>query len=104
MTYPSTVRFFASKDPKRLNIKGEPDRVLDVWYRTTSDATPQHFGHTWDIRGWGEENEGKWTFNRSDVAIANQWWPAVYTHATLTDLLTHLESTFIEGVPANQPT
>lgn len=101
--YPSTARFVVSKDPARLNIKGEKDRILDIWYQSGPTAAPRHFGHTWDIRGWGPENEGKWTFNRSDVAIENEWWPAIYQHDTLAGLLYHLEATFVEGVPANVP-
>jgi len=103
MTYPSTARFAASKDPARLNIKGEQDRVLDIWYQASPTDAPRHFGHTWDIRGWDPKDEGKWTFNRSDVAIENEWWPAVYVHDTLAALLDHLEATFVEGVPANMP-
>lgn len=73
MTYPSTARFFVVKDPARLNILGKPDRVLDIWYRPNLNVPARHFAHTWDIRGWAPEDEGKWTFNRSDVAIENEW-------------------------------
>lgn len=103
MSYPSTARFFAAKDPERRNIEGDTDRVLDIWYRPTLNVPAKHFGHTWDIQGWTPELEGKWTFNRSDVAIANEWWPASYQHESLQALLDHLEETFVEGVPANQP-
>ncbi len=103
MTYPSTARFFVVRDPDRRDIEGKPSPILEVMYRATPDSEPREFAHVWTMHGWGEENEGKWTFNRSDVCIANEWWPALYKHASLIDLLTHLESTFVEGVPANQP-
>jgi hypothetical protein len=105
-TYPSTARFVASKDPARLNIRGEKDRILDIWYCPAPGAERRHFGHTWDIQDSHplmQDVNGKWTFNRSDVAIENKWWPAIYQHDTLAALLDHLEATFVEGVPANQP-
>lgn len=105
ISLPSTARFFAHKDPARLNIKGEPDRILDIWYRSEPNQPARHFGHTWDIRDSHplmKDVNGKWTFNRSDVAIENEWWPAVYRHDTLADLLNYLEETFVEGVSANQ--
>ena len=99
---PSTARFFAVRDPNRIGIDGKPSRILEIMYRTPGNE-PREFAHTWDIRGWASENEGKWTFNRSDVAIENEWWPAIYEHDTLAHLLNHLEETFVEGVPANRP-
>lgn len=98
-TYPSTARFSISRNPRR----GPTDRVLGVMYRATPDAPLAEFAHVWDIRGWDPKNEGRWTFNRSTVAIANQWWIAIPVHDTLADLLNHLEATFVEGVSANRP-
>lgn len=97
--YPSTARFFVVRDP----LRGPTDHVLEVMYRATPEAAPREFAHVWDIRDWAPKDEGKWTFNRSDVCIANEWWPSLYTHDTLAALLDHLEATFVEGVPANQP-
>ena len=101
--YPSTARFFCVRDPERRGIDGQPSRIVEVMFRATPDAEPREFAHVWEIRGWKPEDEGKWTFNRSTVCILNKWWPAVYVHDTLADLLNHLEDTFVEGVPANQP-
>lgn len=102
--YPeSTARFSAYRDPLRLSIDGKPSRISEIVYRSTPDGEPQEFAHCWQIRGWAAEDEGKWTINRSDVCIANKWWPAEYRHNTLQDLINHLEATFVEGVPANQP-
>jgi hypothetical protein len=101
--YPFTARFFAAKDPARLNIEGQPDRVFDIWYQRERGVAAAHFGHSWTIQDWAPEDEGKWTFNRSDVAIVNNWWPAIYQHDSLAALLEHLEQTFVEGVPANEP-
>lgn len=100
---PSTKRFFAIRDPDRRGIDGKPSRILEVMYRASPEDTPREFAHVWEIRGWAPEDEGKWTFNRSDVCLANDWWPVIYTHDTLQDLLNHLEETFVEGVPANRP-
>lgn len=99
--YPSTARFSISRDPNRCGIDGKPSRILEIMYQSTPESEPREFGHTWDIRGWEPENEGKWTFNRSIVAAENEWWPAIYTHNTLADLLNHLEETFTEGMPTN---
>lgn len=102
----TTAHFTASKDPTRLNIAGNPDRVLDVWYQNTPTEAPRHFGYCWDIQDshpFMARWNGKWTFNRGEVPIDNRWWPAIYHHETLSDLLAHLEATFVEGVPANQP-
>ncbi len=97
--YPSTARFFVIRDFERP----ADSPILEVMYRATPDAQPREFAHVWPVRGWRPADEGKWTFNRSDVCMANEWWPADYIHDTLADLLNHLEETFVEGVPANQP-
>lgn len=98
-----TARFYVVRDPNRLGIDAKPSRIMEVMYKATPESEPREFGHTWDIRGWGPEDEGKWTFNRGVVPIANEWWPPIYVHNTLQDLLNHLEETFVEGVPANIP-
>jgi len=93
----STKRFIVIHDPNRRGIDGKPSRICEIMYKG------REFGHTWEIKGWAPEDEGKWTFNRSTVAAENNWWIAIHTHNTLQDLLNHLEETFIEGVPANVP-
>lgn len=98
-TYPSTARFSISRNPRRDST----DRVLEVMYQATPDAQSAEFAHVWAIQGWDPKDEGKWTFNRSHVAIAHQWWIGIPVHDTLADLLNHLEATFVEGVPANRP-
>lgn len=98
-----TARFFVVRDPNRRGIDGRPSRICEVMFKSTPDSEPREFGHTWDIRGWGPEEEGKWTFNRGRVPIDQAWWPAIYVHNTLQDLLNHLEETFVEGVSANVP-
>lgn len=98
-----TARFFVLRDPNRRGIDGKPSRIFEVMYQPDPTKPAQEFAHIWQIRGWGPEDEGKWTFNRSDVCIANEWWPAIYKHETLQGMLDHLEQTFVEGVPANVP-
>lgn len=98
-----TKRFFVMRNPLRRGIDDKPSRIMEVYYQPEPGIAPREFGHVWDIRGWTPEDEGKWTFNRSTVCIENEWWPAIYTHNTLQDLLNHLEETFVEGVPANRP-
>lgn len=102
--FPRTKRFSIVRDPNRLGIDGKPSRILEVMYHRTPDSEPEEFAHIWIMRGWSPEDEGKWTFNRSTVCIKNEWWPAEYKHDTLESLMQHLEETFVEGVPANQPT
>jgi len=92
---PFTERFFA--------VQSENDRLFHIWYRGDLNRSARLFGYSWNVQGWGIQYDGDWTFNRSDVAIENKWWPAIYQHDTLTDLLNHLEETFVEGVPANRP-
>lgn len=86
----------------------EPDsntrRIVDISYRLTTSASAQDFGHAWVMRNWPPEHEGKWVFNRGDLPISQDWWPAEYCHPTLAALLDHLEATFVEGVAANKPT
>lgn len=95
----STLRFFVVRDPARA----ASDPVLDIMYRGDLNRPAREFAHVWQVRGWEPEREGQWTFNRSDVAIENRWWPAIYDHDTLQAMLDHIEATFEEGVPANQP-
>ena len=94
MSYPSTARLRVWRDPQRPPNQ----RILEIAYHDGRE-----FGHTWEIHDWTPELEGKWTFNRGDVPIASEWWPAEYYHDTLQGLLDHLEATFAEGVPANRP-
>ncbi len=102
--YPeSTARFAAYRDPQRRGIDGEPSSISEILYRTNENVPWQEFAHCWKMHNWAPEDEGKWTMNRSDVCIANEWWPSEYQHDSLQKMLDHLEATFIEGVPANQP-
>lgn len=84
---PKTENFYVCREYQR---DGTPeDKVLTILYRG------YHFGHTWQLgKSW--PNAGMWTFNRGVVAIDNHYWPPVYDHATLEDLLAHLEATFVE--------
>ncbi len=68
-------------------------------YPTDTILTIYHggynFGHTWQVaEDWGADTAGKWTFNRGSVAIAHDYHPPIRYHATLEDLLAHLEATF----------
>lgn len=103
--YPSTARFFISRNPERLST----DPILDIKYRRDSASPLLHFGHTWVIEGYGPEYDGRYWFNRADVAIEHEYWdtdgghPSKTTYDSLAALLDHLETTFQEGVPFNRP-
>ena len=82
----STENFVVFKDP----LRDPKSLILTINYKGN------HFGHTWQLNeDWaGAATAGTWTFNRGDVAIANEYWPPVYNHASVQDLLNHLEETF----------
>jgi len=87
---PKSENFYVCREWQR---DSEPkDTVLTILYRG------YHFGHTWQIpEDFGKANgAGQWTFNRGKVAINNEYWPPVYSHDTLEQLLAHLEATFVE--------
>ncbi len=102
MNFPSTKRFSIIKDPNRRGIDGKPSRILEIMYKASETSIAEEFAHIWDIRGWEPENEGKWIFHRSDVCFTYEWWPSIYIHNTIEDLLNHLEETFHEQ-SANKP-
>ncbi len=104
--YPSTSRFLISRDPERLST----DPILDIKYRASPNSVHQPFGHCWVISGYGPEYDGRYWFNRSNVAIQHEYWdtdgghPSKTTYSSLAALLGHLEATFQEGVPHCKPT
>lgn len=93
MSYPKTVRFSIV----RSDTRAPHDPVLNIMYGG------QLFGHTWIMKDWAPEYDGKWTFNRADVAIAHRYWPPQYHHDTLEALLIHLEETFQERTASGAP-
>ncbi len=96
MSLPSTKRFYVVRDPNRHGIDNKPSRIMEVMYKANEISIAEEFCHIWDIRGWAPEDEGKWTINRSNVCIKYEWWPSIYVHNSIEDILNHFEETFHE--------
>lgn len=105
MNLPSTSRFFIVRDPNRRGINGSPSSIMEIMYRATPISIPAEFAHCWLIKGWGPKYDGRYQINRSDVAIANEYWDSNESggYESLEAMLAHLEATFVEGVPHCKP-
>ncbi len=102
MNYPSTARFSIVKDPNRRGIDGKPSAILEIMYRAIGSNTLEEFAHIWQVAGWSDDINGKWTFNRSNVCFKYEYWPGEYYHNSIEDMLNYLEGNFHEK-SANKP-
>jgi hypothetical protein len=84
---PKTENFYVA----RYEFRPTNDPVLTIYYHG------YQFAYVWQVpASWDQDNAGKWTFNRGEVAIKNEYRPPIYEHDTLEGMLAHLEATFKE--------
>jgi hypothetical protein len=82
---PKTENFYVA----RYEFRPPDDKVLTIYYHG------YQFAYVYQVPA-DYDNAGMWTFNRGEVAIKNNYWPSVYFHVTLEEMLAHLEATFKE--------
>lgn len=89
----ASPRFKVIRDYTRRAIDGTfASNVLEVYFCGKTENW-ELFANIYTVpESWPDA--GKWTFNRADVCIKNEWWPEEYYFEDVKSLIKYMEEHF----------